>query len=125
MTEWSRVSLRFLESNVVEELLFRATLIPFFEITGKWLFDMVSTQRAIVATSIAFSLFHFGAVLNAPNALAEEAAIINLFSSFAIGLFLGVVYSRSRNLLSVTALHWWLNLQNELMQYMAFRILWQ
>lgn len=118
--EWSRVSFSFLTSNVIEELLFRATLIPFFEIIGRKLFDPASTTRAIVASSIAFSLSHVGSLLYAVSTLERVAAIMNLFSAFIVGIFLGVVYSRSRNLLSVVALHWWFNLQNRLMQYLAF-----
>ncbi|HHY34153.1 MAG TPA: CPBP family intramembrane metalloprotease [Firmicutes bacterium] len=87
---------------------------------GRKLFDAASTTRAIVASSIVFSLSHVGSLLYAVSTLERVAAIANLLSAFIIGIFLGVVYSRSRNLLSVVALHWWFNLQNRLMQYLAF-----
>ncbi len=121
--EWSRVSFSFLTSNVIEELLFRATLIPFFEIIGRKLFDAPSTTRALVSSSIVFSLSHVGSLLYAVSTLERLAAIANLFSAFVIGIFLGIVYSRSRNLLSVMAFHWWFNLQNRMMQYLAFLVL--
>lgn len=72
----------------------------------------------------AVSLGHLKILVSATSTLAKGAAIANIFSAFLIGLFLRIVYSRSRNLLSVAALHWWFNLQRELTEYLAFRFLW-
>lgn len=121
--EWSRISTGFIISNPIEELLYRATLIPLFEMIGQRLFDMTSTGRAIVSTSIAFSLGHVRNLLFAGSVLARGAAIVNMFSAFIIGLFLGIVYSRSRNLVSVTIFHWWFNLQNQIIEYLAFLVI--
>lgn len=118
----SGVSLSFVLSSVLEELFFRATLITVLERVEQRLFDAVDHRRVIAITSVAFGLWHVGAVLRAPTSLIRFVALHNVLFAIVAGIFLGTLFTRSRNLPSVIAVHWWVNLQNRVLQMIAFSL---
>lgn len=113
------ISLSFMPGNVVEELLFRATLIPVFEMLERKLFDSLNHTRAIAASSFAFSVVHVRQFVGATLPITRAVAAENMVFAFAAGMFLGRVYSRSRNVPSVIGIHWWINFQNRVLTYLV------
>jgi membrane protease YdiL (CAAX protease family) len=117
------ISFSFMLGNIVEELLFRATLIPLFEILERKLLGSSNQTRAVAASSLAFSMMHIQQYVNATVPLDKFIAVENMAIAFVIGMFLGKVYLRSRNLPSVIGIHWWINLQNRVLQYLVMGLL--
>jgi len=109
----------FFLSNTIEELLFRATLIPLLEMVERRLFDSVNRARVVGVTAAAFGLVHIGGVLAAPSPFFRLVSLHNVAFAIFAGWWLGNVYWRSRNLPSVVALHWWVNLQTRLLGIVA------
>jgi membrane protease YdiL (CAAX protease family) len=117
------LDLNFLLSNIGEELLFRATLIPAMELLERRLFDSLNQKRIVAITALAFGLCHLGAVIEAPSPLMRYAAIQNVLAATVIGIFLGNLYVRTRNFPSVLAIHWWINLEDGLLGLLAYSLL--
>ncbi|HSS27666.1 MAG TPA: CPBP family intramembrane glutamic endopeptidase, partial [Usitatibacter sp.] len=72
-----------------EELLFRV-------ITQGFLERLVGPVASIVATSVLFVAYHYG---------AQPLGLLNVAGIFAAGVVLGAIYQRTRSLAVVTALH--------------------
>ena len=110
----------FVVSNIVEEIYFRATLIPVFELLERRLFDSVNRVRVITVTALAFGLAHapLGRIASTPLIAARQALLTGL-----VGLFFGYIYYRSRNFPSVLIIHWWVNLQSGLLTLAMSRLL--
>lgn len=108
-------------SNVVEELLFRVTGIPCLELWERRMFGEVGKSRVILVTSVSFALIHLPGLFGAPDHLRPfEAA--NIVFCFYIGVMLANLFYESRNAPSVVALHWWINIQSEILQLAAYTI---
>jgi membrane protease YdiL (CAAX protease family) len=121
-------SLSFIVTNIVEELLFRVTGITAFELLERRLFGAFNQTRVIALTSAVFALAHLPTLSNfyasyypfAGQALKNLTLPINLAVPFFLGMVLGNVYSRSRNLLSSLAIHWGINLSVGICKSLAF-----
>jgi len=109
------VLLSFIRSNAIEELLFRATLMEVLSRQEQRLRGTISYRRVIVFSALAFALTHVGFVITASSAWVRYWSVYNLIMAFAIGVFLGIVYLRSKNLLSVVVFHVWTNYQSSVL----------
>jgi membrane protease YdiL (CAAX protease family) len=81
---------------VFEELIFRRMLIPALEIRG------MSPMGAVIASSLGFALIHL------PNDALNGSpgfVVTHFISSFIIGLFLGLVYVLTRNVIFPIIIH--------------------
>lgn len=104
--------------SLAEELFFRVAL---FELLAKW---KVTAEAVVVAvTGLLFGVAHLTQYFQAASDVARLAATINVFSTAIIGLILGLVYSRRRNLLHAAFLHWWVWVSNIGAQVL-FYLLW-
>lgn len=116
----AHVSIGFMASNVLEELVFRSALIPLFGLAGSKLFGVDAENEAVVASSLTWSLMHVGQFTAAPpDWFAKAVAVETMAIAVVIGVLLGKMYWCSRNFSSVLVVHWWLNFQNRVLTYVA------
>jgi membrane protease YdiL (CAAX protease family) len=121
-------SLSFIVTNIAEELLFRATGIAAFELVERRLFGASNQKRIIALTSAVFALVHLPTLSRflasyyplTGETLEHLTLAANLAVPFFLGMVLGNVYSRSRNLLSSLAVHWGINLGVNVCRSLAF-----
>ncbi len=114
------LDLGFVFPNVVEELYFRATLIPLLELLESRLFDSVNRQRVVGISALVFGLVHVEQVMRMGNPVAKGIAVSNMLVAAVIGIHLGNTYYRSRNLPSVVSMHWWINLLNRILEMFTY-----
>ena len=93
--------------SLVEELFFRVAL---FELLAKW--RVTAEATVVTVTGVLFGIVHLTQYFQATSDVARLAATINVVSTTVLGLIFGLVYNRSRNLLHVSFLHWWVWVSN-------------
>ena len=93
--------------SLVEELFFRVAL---FELLAKW--RVTAEATVVTVTGVLFGIVHLTQYFQATSDVARLAATINVVSTTVLGLIFGLVYSRRRNLLHVSFLHWWVWVSN-------------
>ncbi len=118
--------LKWVISNVFEELIFRVTGITALELLERKLFKKANLTRVVLLTSGVFALAHLPGVLSVPFLHPWHkyvAAAIKVGLVFYIGTVLGGVYCRSRNAVSAVVFHWLINLQSLVANWVVFLLL--
>ena len=87
-----------LENGFSEEFLFRGAL----QTRLRWL---LSPSWAVVASSLVFGLWHIGAVTQNAGGNYLVGAAYSIVSQATIGLFFGLIFWRTRNLLACSVIH--------------------
>lgn len=94
-------------SNILEELFYRVTM---FEVLQK-LFG-VKEAGTVVLTGILFGLVHSMPLLGSTTELQRVFVIYNVITTTLLGIALGLIYARRKDLLLISLLHWWVWVMN-------------
>jgi len=95
-------AVNMLQNGFSEEFLFRGAL----QARLRWL---LSPSWAVVVSSLLFGLWHIGAVTQAVGDNYLAGVAYTIVNQATMGLFLGVIFWRTRNLLACSIIHAFLN----------------
>ena len=93
--------------SIGEELFFRVTL---FEVLQK-LFRFRETATVLVI-GLIFGVLHIGPYFTTEVELVRIATLYNVVTTTLLGLALGFIYARHKDLLLISFLHWWVWVMN-------------
>lgn len=94
-------------ANVAEELAFRVIL---FDVLQK-LFRFKEATTVLVTGGL-FGVMHIGPYFWTEVELVRIATLYNVVNTTLLGLILGLIYARHRDLLLISFLHWWVWVMN-------------
>ncbi|MBS3985357.1 MAG: CPBP family intramembrane metalloprotease [Selenomonadales bacterium] len=93
--------------SVGEELLFRVTLFEVFQKIFR-----LKEAAIVLGTGVIFGALHILPYFRTEVELLRVATLYNVATTTLLGLILGLIYARHRDLLLITFLHWWVGVMN-------------